>query len=67
MAKKPKSIDPEDREYVAGLEKGLAVIEAFERSRSQLTVSEASSSAGISRAAARRCLRTLQQLGLCGI
>jgi IclR family pca regulon transcriptional regulator len=63
VAKKTKSIDPEDREYVAGLEKGLAVIEAFERSRSQLTVSEASNFAGISRAAARRCLRTLQQLG----
>ena len=63
MAKRIKPGNSQDREYVAGLEKGLAVIEAFERSRSPLTVSEASHSAGISRAAARRCLRTLQQLG----
>ena len=52
-----------DREYVAGLEKGLAVIEAFERRQSALTVTEASELAGLSRAAARRCLRTLQRLG----
>jgi IclR family pca regulon transcriptional regulator len=53
----------DDREYVAGLEKGLSVIEAFERRQSTLTVTEASEIAGISRAAARRCLRTLQRLG----
>ena len=53
----------DDREYVAGLEKGLAVIEAFERRQSALTVTEASELAGLSRAAARRCLRTLQRLG----
>lgn len=52
-----------DREYVAGLEKGLSIIEAFSRRQSALTVSEASELAGISRAAARRCLRTLQHLG----
>lgn len=53
----------DDREYVAGLEKGLAVIAAFEQRQSALTVTEASEGAGISRAAARRCLRTLQRLG----
>lgn len=52
-----------DREYVAGLEKGLSVIEAFEQGQSALTISEASRLAHISRAAARRCLRTLEQLG----
>jgi IclR family transcriptional regulator, pca regulon regulatory protein len=63
VAKKNTSVDSQDREYVAGLEKGLAVIDAFERLQSPLTVSEAGHSAGISRAAARRCLRTLEQLG----
>jgi IclR family transcriptional regulator, pca regulon regulatory protein len=52
-----------DREQIAGLAKGLAIIEAFETSRASLTVSEAAELAGLSRAAARRCLRTLQVLG----
>jgi IclR family pca regulon transcriptional regulator len=52
-----------DTEYIAGLEKGLAVIEAFGQRQSALTVSEASEAVGISRAAARRCLLTLQHLG----
>jgi IclR family transcriptional regulator, pca regulon regulatory protein len=52
-----------DRELIAGLAKGLAIIEAFETSRASLTVSEAAELAGLSRAAARRCLRTLQLLG----
>jgi IclR family pca regulon transcriptional regulator len=63
-AKGDASADREtDREYVAGLAKGLAVIAAFEQKQSALTVAEASQSAQISRAAARRCLRTLQHLG----
>lgn len=52
-----------DREYVAGLEKGLAVIEAFGRRKSALTITEVSDAALMSRAAARRCLRTLHHLG----
>jgi IclR family transcriptional regulator, pca regulon regulatory protein len=52
-----------DRELIAGLAKGLGIIEAFETSRASLTVSEAAELAGLSRAAARRCLRTLQLLG----
>lgn len=52
-----------DREYIAGLGKGLAVIEAFAAHQGALSVTEACRLAGISRAAARRCLRTLQQLG----
>lgn len=63
-AKPPRRANAaDDREYVAGLEKGLSVIEAFARRQSALTVTEASELAGISRAAARRCLRTLQRLG----
>jgi IclR family transcriptional regulator, pca regulon regulatory protein len=52
-----------DSELIAGLAKGLAIIEAFETSRASLTVSRAAELAGLSRAAARRCLRTLQLLG----
>jgi IclR family pca regulon transcriptional regulator len=63
MAKNAKRDSLPDREYVAGLEKGLSVIEAFEHRQSALTVTEASEVARISRAAARRCLRTLQHLG----
>ena len=52
-----------EREYVAGLEKGLAVIEAFGPRHPRLTISEAASLAGLSRATARRCLLTLEKLG----
>ncbi|OGA12896.1 MAG: IclR family transcriptional regulator [Betaproteobacteria bacterium RIFCSPLOWO2_02_FULL_63_19] len=50
-------------EYVAGLEKGLAVIEAFGARHPRLTISEAARLAELSRASARRCLLTLQKLG----
>ena len=50
-------------EGMAGLAKGLAVIEAFETASSPLTVSEAARLAGITRATARRCLLTLAELG----
>lgn len=63
MAKTLKGGPNLDQEYVAGLEKGLAVIEAFGQRRSALTITEASDAAMISRASARRCLRTLQYLG----
>lgn len=53
----------EDKEYVAGLEKGLAVIEAFGICNSALTLSEAAEITGHSRASARRSLLTLQRLG----
>ncbi len=51
------------RERIAGLEKGLAIIEAFGASRPRLTLSEAAQLTGLSRASARRCLRTLESLG----
>jgi IclR family pca regulon transcriptional regulator len=53
----------EDKEYVAGLEKGLAIIEAFGIRNGSLTLSEAAEITGHSRAAARRSLLTLQRLG----
>lgn len=50
-------------EGMAGLAKGLAIIEAFGPNRRELTVSEAAHAASISPAAARRCLLTLTELG----
>jgi IclR family pca regulon transcriptional regulator len=48
---------------VRTLDRGLALIRAFGASRPTLTLSEAALAAGISRAAARRLLLTLQRLG----
>jgi IclR family pca regulon transcriptional regulator len=48
---------------MAGLAKGLAVIEAFGDGSSQLTVAEAARRTDVTRAAARRCLLTLTDLG----
>ncbi|MHA6796990.1 IclR family transcriptional regulator domain-containing protein [Pseudonocardia bannensis] len=50
-------------EGMAGLAKGLAVIEAFGETSSQLTVAEAARLTDVTRAAARRCLLTLTELG----
>ena len=48
---------------MAGLEKGLAVIEAFDQERPRLTISEVAEHTGLTRAAARRYLLTLAHLG----
>ena len=53
----------EDKEYVAGLEKGLSIIEAFGIVNKPLTLSEAAEITGHTRASARRSLLTLQRLG----
>ena len=50
-------------EYMAGLEKGLAIIEAFENARERLSLTEVAKAVDLTRASARRCLRTLEQLG----
>src|SRR5262249_9184776 len=52
-----------DKEFMATLAKGLAVIEAFGAERPKLTLSGAAEAVGLSRAAARRVLRTLTVLG----
>src|SRR5918998_1577227 len=51
-----------DRDFVASLEKGLLVIEAFDASRPRLTLTEVAKLTGITRAAARRYLLTLTRL-----
>lgn len=59
MQKPP--IAPDD--YIAGLAKGLAVLESFDTERQRLNASQAAQKAGITRAAARRHLLTLAHLG----
>lgn len=53
----------DDRDLMAGLGKGLAVIECFSDSHRRLTISQAAALTEMSRAAARRCLITLRHLG----
>jgi len=54
---------PNKRDLIAGLEKGLAVIEAFDQDRPRLTISEVAARCNLTRAAARRYLITLEHLG----
>jgi IclR family pca regulon transcriptional regulator len=53
----------EDKEFLTTLAKGLAVLGAFGRHRPTITLSEAAEVADLSRATARRVLRTLTELG----
>ncbi|HEY1702436.1 MAG TPA: IclR family transcriptional regulator C-terminal domain-containing protein [Trebonia sp.] len=50
-------------EGMAGLAKGLAVLEAFGSAHAKLTISDSAKMTGLSRATARRCLLTLVDLG----
>lgn len=52
-----------DREFVAAFEKGLAIIEAFDTVVPELTLTAAARKTRLTRAAARRYLRTLVSLG----
>jgi IclR family pca regulon transcriptional regulator len=52
-----------DKEYVMGLEKGLAVVEAFGIQKGPLTLSQAAEITGHTKAAVRRSLLTLCKLG----
>ncbi|GLY06793.1 MULTISPECIES: IclR family transcriptional regulator C-terminal domain-containing protein [Actinoplanes] len=49
--------------YVQSLERGLAVIRAFDATHRELTLSDVARSCGLTRAAARRFLLTLTDLG----
>jgi IclR family pca regulon transcriptional regulator len=51
------------RDTVTGLANGLTVIEAFDQDRPRLSISEVAQRTGLTRAAARRYLLTLAQLG----
>lgn len=50
-------------EFVQSLERGLAVIRAFDAEHPQLTLSDVARATGLTRAAARRFLLTLVELG----
>ncbi len=50
-------------EFVQSLERGLALIRAFSKDTPALSLSEAAERTGMSRAAARRFLLTLERLG----
>jgi len=63
LAPAAKSPGLSPRDLVGGLAKGLAVIGAFDQGRPRLTISEVADLCGLSRAAARRYLLTLQHLG----
>ncbi|WP_158970514.1 IclR family transcriptional regulator domain-containing protein [Chachezhania sediminis] len=53
-------------EFVEGLAKGLAILEAFDADHSEMTLSELARRVGLSPAAARRSLITLSTLGYVG-
>lgn len=50
-------------EFVQSLERGFAVIRAFERDRTHMSVTEVAQATGLTRAVARRFLLTLVELG----
>jgi IclR family transcriptional regulator, pca regulon regulatory protein len=53
-------------EYVRSLDRGLAVIRCFSARRPRLTISDVARETGLTRAAARRFLHTLESLGYVG-
>ncbi|TPG44924.1 winged helix-turn-helix transcriptional regulator [Roseomonas nepalensis] len=55
--------EPGRKEAMAGLAKGLAILECFGDGVPRLTLAEAARRTGLSRATARRCLLTLLELG----
>lgn len=75
MVSDPSSDDPEldgdqddrgnerSRDFVRSLERGLAIIRVFSAERPSMTVSEIAQVAGLTRAAVRRFLLTLSELG----
>lgn len=57
---------PNSSDYVQSLDRGLAVIRAFSADHPRLTLSEVARITGLTRAASRRFLLTLQHLGYVG-
>ncbi|MGO9632108.1 MAG: IclR family transcriptional regulator C-terminal domain-containing protein, partial [Xanthobacteraceae bacterium] len=63
MAQDTQEEKPQDKEFMATLAKGLALLGSFDKQRPAMTLSEAAKVTGFSRATARRILRTLAELG----
>lgn len=55
-----------DPNFMTSLARGLVVIRAFTDRTPRLSIAEVARAAGLPRAAARRCLHTLQRLGYAG-
>lgn len=53
----------QQKDYIAGLGKGMAILECFDSERQRLSATTAAEKTGVTRAAARRHLLTLQHLG----
>jgi IclR family transcriptional regulator, pca regulon regulatory protein len=51
------------QDWIAGLEKGLAILEAFDDAMPRMTPTQAAERTGLTRTAARRYLLTLEHLG----
>lgn len=51
------------RDWIAGLERGVSIIEAFDDAHPRMTASQAGQRTGLTRTAARRYLLTLQHMG----
>jgi IclR family pca regulon transcriptional regulator len=54
---------PGDPDFMSSLARGLAVLRCFAEQQRPMTIAQASIATGLSRAAVRRCLYTLAQLG----
>jgi IclR family transcriptional regulator, pca regulon regulatory protein len=63
MTEAPGDAAPRSAEFVQSLERGLAVIKAFDAEDRALTLSDVARKTGLTRAAARRFLHTLAELG----
>lgn len=59
----PRTSSLDKRDWIAGLEKGLSIIECFDDANPRLTASQAGARCGLTRTAARRYLLTLEHLG----
>lgn len=55
--------DLNKRDWIAGLDRGLAILEGFDNDHPRMTATQAAARAGITRSAARRYLLTLEHLG----
>jgi IclR family pca regulon transcriptional regulator len=57
------AVEPRDTTFVQSLDRGLAVIRAFDAEHPRLTLSDVARRTGLTRAAARRFLLTLERIG----
>jgi IclR family pca regulon transcriptional regulator len=62
-AEKSTKTATERKETMAGLAKGLAILESFGDSNGKMTLTEAAKATNLTRATARRCLLTLAEQG----